>query len=62
RVRRGFRNLRPKTSHPAQAPKPTRPGPGRPPGSPNRHRAPRHDVGKTIHRARTQADQQKRKG
>ncbi|MEO3781627.1 NF041680 family putative transposase, partial [Micromonospora sp. B11E3] len=41
RVRRGFRNLRPKTSHPAQAPKPTRPGPGRPPGSPNRHRAPR---------------------
>ncbi|MFE9695219.1 NF041680 family putative transposase [Micromonospora sp. NPDC005806] len=62
RVRRGFRNLRPKTSHPAKAPKPTRPGPGRPPGSPNRHRAPRHDVGKTLHRARTQADQQKRKG
>ncbi|MEV0426257.1 NF041680 family putative transposase [Micromonospora sp. NPDC050495] len=62
RVRRGFRNLQPKTSHPAKAPKPTRPGPGRPPGSPNRYRAPRHDVGKTIHRARTQADQQKLKG
>jgi hypothetical protein len=62
RVRRGFRNLRPKTSHPAQAPKPTQPGPGRPPGSPNRQRAPRHDVGKTIHRARAQADQQKPKG
>lgn len=62
RVRRAFRNLRPQTSHPAQAPKPTRPGPGRPPGSPNRHRAPRHDVGKTIHRARTQADLQKPEG
>jgi hypothetical protein len=62
RVRRAFRNLRPQTSHPAQAPKPTRPGPGRPPGSPNRHRAPHHDVGKTIHRARTQADLQKPEG
>ena len=34
RVRRAFRNLRPKTTHPAQAPKPTRPGPGHPPASP----------------------------
>jgi hypothetical protein len=30
RVRRGFRNLRTKTGSPAGAPKPTRPGPGRP--------------------------------
>ncbi|MEV4583373.1 NF041680 family putative transposase [Nonomuraea jabiensis] len=48
RVRRGFRNLRWKMPCPAGAPKPTRPGPGRPPGSPNRHRAPRHDVGRIL--------------
>ena len=53
RVRRGFRHLRPKISHPASAPKPSRPGPGRPSGVPNRHRAPRHDVGKTVTRPRT---------
>jgi hypothetical protein len=46
RVRRGFRNLRPKTAQPASAPKPTRPGPGRPPGSRNKQPAPRPDVGK----------------
>ena len=46
RVRRGFRHLRAKTSRPAAAPKSSRPGPGRPPGSRNRHRATRHDVGK----------------
>jgi DDE superfamily endonuclease len=46
RVRRGFRNLRPKTAQPAGAPKPSRPGPGRPPGSKNRHVAARPDVGK----------------
>jgi hypothetical protein len=47
RVRRAFRYLRPKAGQPASAPKPSRPGPGRPPGTPNRHRAPRHTVGKT---------------
>lgn len=46
RVRRGFRHLRANTSRPARAPKPTRPGPGRPSGSRNQHRATRHDVGK----------------
>ena len=46
RVRRGFRHLRVNTSRPARAPKPSRPGPGRPPGSHNRHRATHHDVGK----------------
>jgi hypothetical protein len=50
RVRRGFRHLRPKIALPAGAPKPSRPGPGRPPGIPNQHRAPRHDVGKTVKR------------
>jgi hypothetical protein len=48
RIRRGFRNLRPKTILPASAPKPSRPGPGRPPGSKNRQPARRHDVGKNA--------------
>jgi hypothetical protein len=48
RIHRGFPNLRPKTALPASAPKPTHPGPGRPPGSHNQHRATRHDVGKKI--------------
>jgi hypothetical protein len=50
RVRRGFRHLRPKITLPARAPKPGRPGPGRPPGVPNLHRAPRPDVGKSTTR------------
>ena len=44
RVRRGFRHLRGKAGTPAAAPKPSRPGPGRPPGRHNRHPATRHDV------------------
>lgn len=48
RVRRGFRNIRAKTTSPAHAPKPSHPGPGRPSGSRNAHRATRHNVGKTI--------------
>jgi hypothetical protein len=47
RVRRGFRYLRAKTACPASAPKPGKPGPGRPPGSKNRRPAARHSVGKT---------------
>jgi DDE superfamily endonuclease len=50
RVRRGFRNIRVKAAQPAGAPKPGKPGPGRPPGSKNRRPAPRHDVGKTTKR------------
>jgi hypothetical protein len=46
RVRRGFRNLRATTALPASAPKPSRPGPGRPPGTRNKRPAQRHDVGK----------------
>jgi len=48
RVRRGFRNLHAKCPSPARAPKPTTPGPGRPPGSKNRRPAPRHDVGRVL--------------
>jgi DDE superfamily endonuclease len=53
RVRRGFRNIRATIPCPAGAPKPGKPGPGRPPGSKNRRPAPRHDVGKTTRRERT---------
>jgi hypothetical protein len=53
RVRRGFRNIRAKTARPAAAPKPSRPGPGRPCGSSNRTRAPRHTPGETVKRAET---------
>ncbi|RZL79604.1 MAG: transposase, partial [Rhodococcus sp. (in: high G+C Gram-positive bacteria)] len=46
RVRRGFSRTRATMPVPASAPKPSRPGPGRPPGSKNTHRAPHHHVGK----------------
>jgi DDE superfamily endonuclease len=62
RVRRGFRNLRAKTARPAAAPKPSRPGPGRPPGSKNRRRAPHHDVGKTVKRDLTIEEHKNRAG
>lgn len=44
RVRRDFRHIRPTTACPARAPKPSRPGPGRPPGRKNTRPTPRHDV------------------
>jgi hypothetical protein len=50
RVRRDFRRIRQDLPVPASAPKPTRPGPGRPQGSKNRRPATRHDVGKTVKR------------
>ncbi|MGC0421712.1 hypothetical protein ABIA38_007248 [Embleya sp. AB8] len=53
RVRRGFRNLRPALACPARAPKPTKPGPGRPLGSRNKRPATRCDVGKTVRRPET---------
>ncbi|MFD4635489.1 NF041680 family putative transposase [Streptomyces sp. NPDC058284] len=53
RARRGFRNIRPQLASPAGVPKPARPGPGRPPGSKNRHPATRYDVGKTVKRPET---------
>jgi hypothetical protein len=62
RVRRGFRNIRPKTSCPARAPKFTRPGPGRPHGSKNSQPATHHHVGKTVKREKTLTAKQQRKG
>jgi hypothetical protein len=53
RVRRGFRNIRATAGCPAGAPKPGKPGPGRPPGSKNRRPAPSYDVGKTAKRELT---------
>jgi hypothetical protein len=50
RVRRGFRCIRQALPDLASAPKPGKPGPGRPPGSTNRRPATRHDVGKTVRR------------
>jgi hypothetical protein len=57
RVRRGFRNIHPAIASPASAPKPGKPGPGRPPGSKNRRPAQHHDVGKTVKRELTLAEQ-----
>jgi hypothetical protein len=62
RVRRGFRNIRAKAAQPASAPKPGKPGPGRPPGSRNRRPAPRHDVGKTTKRELTLNAKRERAG
>ncbi|WP_214364540.1 NF041680 family putative transposase [Pseudonocardia sp. H11422] len=62
RVRRGFRHLRPRTALPASAPKPTRPGPGRPPGSRNHKPAPCFDVGKTGKRDLSMSRGQQRTG
>lgn len=62
RVRRDFRNIRPATTQPAKAPKPSKPGPGRPPGSRNRRPAPHYDVGKTTKRDRTMTAHQDQKG
>lgn len=46
RVRRGFSRIRGTLPCPARAPKPTKPGPGRPKGSKNSRPAPRYEVGK----------------
>lgn len=53
RVRRGFRNIRANLPELAGAPKPCKPGPGRPAGSKYKIKAPVHDVGKTEKRALT---------
>ena len=62
RVRRGFRNIRQALPDLASAPKPGKPGPGRPPGSKNRHPATRHDVGKTVKRDQPEKKTRRQKG
>ena len=62
RVRRGFRNIRATLPCLAGAPKPGKPGPGRPPGSKNRRPAPRYDVGKTTKREPTLKARRERAG
>jgi hypothetical protein len=62
RVRRGFRNFHRKTTQPASAPKPGKPGPGRPSGSKNSRPATRHDVGKTQKRSHTLTEHQTQRG
>ena len=62
RVRRGFRNIRQTLPCPAGAPKPGKPGPGRPPGSKNRRPATRHDVGKTVKRDEASKKTRRQKG
>jgi DDE superfamily endonuclease len=62
RVRRGFRNLRARAALPAGAPKPGKPGPGRPPGSKNRRPALHYQVGKTVKRDLTLSARQQRTG
>jgi len=62
RVRRGFRHLRQAATRPAGAPKPSRPGPGRPKGSKNKITARRPEVGKTIKRDTTLKERQARTG
>jgi hypothetical protein len=62
RVRRGFRRLRPMTGNPASAPKPTRPGPGRPKGRTSTP-APHHPVGKKHRKTDTpRRSEAKKKG
>jgi hypothetical protein len=58
RVRAGFRRIRQDLPVPASAPKPSRPGPGRPAGSKNQRPATRHDVGKTVKRTENKAKNQ----
>ena len=48
RVRRGFRAIHRTMPVLTAAPKPGKPGPGRPPGTKNRRPATRHDVGKAA--------------
>jgi hypothetical protein len=62
RVRRGFRNIRQALPCLAGAPKPGKPGPGRPPGSKNRRPATRHDVGKTAKRDQPEKKSRRQKG
>ncbi|GHA54174.1 hypothetical protein GCM10010372_62930 [Streptomyces tauricus] len=60
RVRREVRHNRPHLVCPGRAPKPSRPGPGRPSGTRNRHPATHYDVGKTLKRPTTLTERDRR--
>jgi hypothetical protein len=55
RVRAAFRHARQAAGTPASVAKPATPGPGRPHGSRNKHKAPRQPVGKTSPKKRKPA-------
>jgi hypothetical protein len=61
RVRAGFRRARQITGTPASPAKPGRPGPGRPKGSRNKRKAPRHPVGKHTPKPPKQAKNPRKK-
>ncbi len=61
RVRAGFPRARAAAGTPARTPKPATPGPGRPKGSKNKRKAPRHRPGKTTPKQRKQAKNQRKK-
>jgi len=58
RVRRGFRAIHGTMPVLTSAPKPGKPGPGRPPGAKNRRPATRHDVGKAARQPEPATQQQ----
>jgi hypothetical protein len=62
RVRRGYRRIRQELPVPASAPKPSRPGSGRPKGSKNQRPATRHDVGKTVKRTENKPENSRQSG
>jgi hypothetical protein len=61
RVRRGFPHIRAALPGLTRVPKPTRPGPGRPPGVRNRQVAPRFPIGKTRTETTTQSAERPQK-
>ena len=60
RVRAGFPGIRRILGTPASTAKPGTPGPGRPAGSPNTRKAPRHPAGKTTLKPRSIADKKRK--
>jgi len=60
-ARAGFRRLRQTLPCPASGPKPSTPGPGRPKGSKNKRKAPRHPAGKAAPKKRTPAKNPRKK-
>ena len=60
-ARAGFRHVRQLLGTPASAPKPARPGPGRPKGSKNKRKAPRHPAGKATPKKRKPAKNPRKK-